>query len=293
MEFFSSLTGFDTSFAAVVLISVLFGFMRGFIKSLISLVGWIVAAFIAVNFSDHFIPYVTKYGINESVATIVAMIETFVVTALIIAIVNSFLTSMINCVCGGLIDRIAGLLLGFVRGGLIASVLFFVLNLIFTNLYITSNTLDAKTNAKLPAWARNSKTIVWLSRGSDLVTNFVSKEFELDLHKSLTETVPEKARMEENTAPQQKKINSVKKLIASMPKDFVDEIPADELITVQDESADKTMKASILKDILRSYNGFIQQDSSNGKDSDEIIGMFQKYIKQYSEVASDSGEKKQ
>lgn len=258
MHTLSSLIVFDFVFLGIIAVSVIFGLIRGCIKSAISLIGWVISAMIALHFSHHLLPLIEKYGFSHSLSQVMAVIATFVGSAIIIAIFNSVFVSCIRVVCGGLIDRSCGLAFGFVRGCAIASVMFYVLTLLFPVLYISTSAEGGQAN--LPEWAKGSKSINLLSRGADVFSSFLPQNFKKDLKESIDETIVENEK-QLKSSDSKSSAKTPSQVLKSLPPEVVDEISADDILVLQDSSASPAAKVKILDSVANQYHQYVNKEA--------------------------------
>jgi len=285
----SSLAAFDIAFVSVVGISTLFGVVRGLLKSSISLVGWIVAAIIAFNFSHHLVPFIEKYEISHSMSELGAVIATFVGSAIVIALFNSILTRFIGPMCGGLVDRSSGLAFGFARGCVIACVLFYVMTLILPNLYVNHKTQNLKEVSDLPDWAKDSKSINLLSRGSDAISDLLPDNFKRDLKDSIKDSVNENEQQLAFTGNKLDNIKQINTVLNSLPVAVLDNISAEDLIILQDSSVDSSSKVDILESISNQYNEYAQKKNIDSAQYHKMTQDIEKLITQYNSMINNNG----
>jgi uncharacterized membrane protein required for colicin V production len=285
----SSLVAFDIVFIIIVGISILFGVARGFIKSALSLVGWIIAAIIAINFSSILVPYIEKYNFSHSVSEVSAIIITFIGAAIILAVFNSIIASLIKGMCGGLIDRSIGLTFGFVRGCVIACVIFYVLTLLFPDIYINSKNANTNSNDQVPSWAKDSKSLVMLSRGSDIIASLLPPNFKRDLKESMQEAVDENEKQLTFSTAKMDNIKITNKVLNSLPKPVLNSISDNDLIILQDTSAKAATKVAVLEKVANNYHQYFNQQISldGGKNTEQyysIMKDIENLITQYNSM---------
>jgi membrane protein required for colicin V production len=284
MVIFSSLTAFDIVFVSIVGVSTLFGVVRGLLKSSISLVGWLIAAVIALNFSYHLVPFIEKYGFSHSISEVAAVIVTFVVSAIAIAIFNSILARFISPICGGLVDRSSGLAFGFARGCLISCVLFYTMTLILPDLYVSSKAQNAKDENSIPSWAKDSKTINLLSRGSDAISDILPDNFKRDLKESIVDTVNENEKQLAFSGSKLDNIKQINTVLNSLPVPVLDNISAEDLIILQDSSASSSSKVTILEKISDQYNQYATQKNIDPQQYHQMTQGIEDLITQYNSM---------
>ena len=153
-------TFFDIITFAVILVSTLLGLYKGFVDIIINLLGFVASIVVAVMIypyvSDLFGPYIA----NQLVASIVSGITAYVASLILF----TFLTSKVNLLftdyTGGMFDRFLGLATGFIRGVILAIILFIPVAIITSGSYTESeNAKEVFTNLdkeKYPEWLKNS-----------------------------------------------------------------------------------------------------------------------------------------
>ena len=116
----------DWIITLLVLASALFGWYRGLVRELISLVAWIAAFFLAVFFSPSLASEIDSIVAGETMRLVFSFSLIFVGVLIFSSLVQYVLKKFIKVIGLGGIDRLLGLVFGFVRGGLI-SIVFLIL----------------------------------------------------------------------------------------------------------------------------------------------------------------------
>ena len=116
------MTVVDIIILVVICISALFSLMRGFVKEAISLSTWIVGIWVAATFASK-MAAVLPFDI-ESVAVKQAagFAILFIMSLIVGALVNYFVTQVIKTTGLSTLDRLMGVVFGFLRGGFIVLV---------------------------------------------------------------------------------------------------------------------------------------------------------------------------
>ncbi len=282
----STIGVFDLTFISIITLSTLFGVVRGVIKSAVSLVGWMIAVVVALNFNALIIPYIEKYNFSHSASEVIAVIITFIIVAVIIAIINSIFLSLIKGVCGGLIDRSVGLTFGFARGCVIACVVFYALTLLLPSLYTVSNTRTKEENDTLPTWAQDSKSIILLARGSDIIASFLPVSFKRDLKESFKETVDRNEKQQAFSTTQMDTIRTTNRILHSLPSSVLANIPADDLLALQDSAISSDIKISVLNKITNHYRQYanLQSGLSEKQNSNQANQQYHLVIQDLEEL---------
>ena len=295
---FLSLNNFDLLILGLLGSSVIFGLARGFIKSFISLTGWIVSMGIGMKFYFLLEPLVSKYITFSVLAAVVAGITLFLVSAIVIAIINNIFYIALDSICGGLLDRSLGLLLGFVRGCLLVSFMFYILLMIMPQLNaidqdkIEEEHLTHSSN-QVPLWAKGSESILLLSKGAAFIDEFIPIDFERKLREALlaektgaierglTNSTPEYLK-----SPKDNKDNtnrdSISTILNFLPKEVLNKLSQDDLILLQDKSAKSKEKVKILENISKEYQQYIDEEDTEHLTRDELNKRDLKYYKHMS-----------
>lgn len=110
----------DFAIIGVVALATLLGLSRGLTKELLSLAAWIGSLVIAAYFAGHLAPEVESL-INKGgcISVFAAFAALFVVAFIVLGILNTVLGTFIFRGKRTLVDRIFGLLFGFVKGSVV------------------------------------------------------------------------------------------------------------------------------------------------------------------------------
>jgi uncharacterized membrane protein required for colicin V production len=289
-----SLTNFDIIIFVIIGLSILIAVFRGFVKSFISSVGWILSLIIALYFHEIFSPLFAKYTASKSLADLLGFASVFLVASIIIAVINGIIITLLKGVCGGILDRSCGLFFGFIRGCLLVSVMFYIMVLLIPALSVKDHK-EITDSEKLPKWAKNSQSLLLLSRGANFIALALPEHFQENLKMSLSEHriiadtqdkddeqssdyVPHKPK-----APVEKidRIKSMNVLLSSLPKEVLDETAQDDLFVLQDSLADPSIKVQILEKIANNYQKYIN-DATNAEPTEQSKEQNKEYNHTYS-----------
>jgi len=117
--------------AVVLLILALFafrGFKNGFIKEALGLIGIIAACFIAFHYMGPLSEFLGNHiSVDSKYTPYFSAIVLFLGTLIVVELVIVFLTKLLQAVALGLPNRILGLVLSMIKGGVIVSVILLVL----------------------------------------------------------------------------------------------------------------------------------------------------------------------
>jgi uncharacterized membrane protein required for colicin V production len=238
----------------------------------------IIAVALAMKLSGMFPSLFAKYVMSHSVAVIVSSVVLLIVFLFVISSINGIIFTFISPLCGGFIDRSFGLIFGFVRGCILVSFSFYILTLAIPSLGIKDKSDVFGDNLRLPTWARNSETLLLLSRGADFISTIVPEDFNKELHKSIMESKDSKGDF--SISPDRiDNIRNLNKIFSILPDDVMNSIPQKDLIELQDHMSPASKKVSILENIAGRYQRYVNSKTYYGKDVEKIN-------KEYYEVIS-------
>jgi len=101
------------------------GFTSGFLVSIATLAGLVLGFYAASHFSEFTANWLQHdMGLKSGNIRLIAYIVTFVIVVVLIFLLGRFLTGVVKTVGLGIVNRLAGALLGIAKGLLIASFLF-------------------------------------------------------------------------------------------------------------------------------------------------------------------------
>ena len=122
---------FDYILLLILVGSVFTGVSRGMIKETCNIIGWLSAIFLSYYRSDVVAYYLYPYISYTELANLLAIIIIFLLVVLIFQIIGWLLSTLIRTIGLGIVDRLFGVVLGFVRGFFMVSLLIFVVHSIF------------------------------------------------------------------------------------------------------------------------------------------------------------------
>jgi membrane protein required for colicin V production len=119
----------DFIILTIVALLVINGVRKGFIISLASLIALALGIYIAINFSNY-LDGVLIENLNPSRKwlPILSFTITFLVVVIVVMIIAKALEKVVDLVGMGILNRIAGGILGFIKGILFVSVLAFIIS---------------------------------------------------------------------------------------------------------------------------------------------------------------------
>lgn len=120
----------DYLIIGIIVLSALVSFARGFLREFMSLIGLVVACYIALYGAKHVAPYLVEQLANPTLRFWAAAAGLFVVALFFSAIVNYIVGKFMLSIGVNGTDRLAGILLGVVRGGVVVALFIIVANLL-------------------------------------------------------------------------------------------------------------------------------------------------------------------
>ncbi|MEJ5303777.1 MAG: CvpA family protein [Bacteroidales bacterium] len=118
------------------------GYLKGLILSLASLVGLIVGLYAAWHFSDFLAQELAPFlRLSEESLKIVSFILTFVLAMFIVYLIGILLEKVVKVAGLGFLNKLGGLFLGLIKGGLLISIIFYLFVLIGGPAWLNSSTL--------------------------------------------------------------------------------------------------------------------------------------------------------
>jgi membrane protein required for colicin V production len=261
-----ALTNFDYIISGIVFLSTIIAIVRGFLKSAISLAGWCVSILIGMKFYFLLMPIISKYIAFEALAATCSAFVLFLISAIIIAIINNIFYMLLSVFCGGVLDKSAGALFGFVRGCLIVCAGFYVMLMIMPQLDPNHKAIKDSVVTPPPSWAKNARVISLLIKGASLIDYCIPLDFrnKINVIFSAAEAGIEKKAREDVL----NHTNKITDILNALPKDVLKSIPSEELVMLQDATVPDQDKAKILADIKKLYEEYMNIQMPNLSQTD-------------------------
>ena len=125
---FSAVNLFDIFFLIVLTYSIIQCFLKGFSLSLISFMKWIISSIITIILVPRFQPTISEYIESEFINSVGLGVAIFSITLFITILIGKTLSKAVTWTGVGSIDKVFGLLFGFLKGYIISVCLFSILN---------------------------------------------------------------------------------------------------------------------------------------------------------------------
>lgn len=113
----------DIVIIAIVVLSALVSFVRGFVREVLSLGAWVVALIVAYYFAAHVAEPLAPYITDANIRLWAAGLMLFIATLIIMGLVNLLIGKILLKTGISGTDRLLGVILGALRGGLLVAVI--------------------------------------------------------------------------------------------------------------------------------------------------------------------------
>ena len=118
----------DYLIVGIIAFSVLISLVRGFVREAISLAIWLAATLIAMHFASAVSDSMRNQIAAENIRYIVSFIAIFVVVLVAGIFVNAFISALVSKTGMGAVDRLIGIIFGFLRGVLVVGTILVFIN---------------------------------------------------------------------------------------------------------------------------------------------------------------------
>lgn len=130
-----TLTLFDIVILTIVSISSLFGLYKGMIQIVINFLGFVASIFVTILLYPKVKVVFSSYFNNDLIISIASGVSAYIFSLIVFTFICSSLVMMVSVVSKGWLDRLLGVVAGFLRGVLISVVLFGVVAIFATGVY--------------------------------------------------------------------------------------------------------------------------------------------------------------
>jgi len=151
-------TSFDVIVAVLVLVFVVRGAWIGFMRQLAAFLALVGSYWLAGSYSRDLMPYVDRFVDNPKLVFLVSFLLMFFVSALLFILAGKVLHRVMEISLLGWFDRFLGLLLGALKGAVLASLLYMFL----ASSLSASNTL-----------LKRSQSSKYLAQGADALHQLI------------------------------------------------------------------------------------------------------------------------
>ena len=153
----------DAAVLALLLLSALFAFARGFVREALSIVAWLGAAAITVYGFAPVYGVAIQHLTTPLLADLVAGAGLFLVSLILLTIVTSMIAHRIHAGAMSSIDRTLGLIFGLLRGAVLVSLAWLVLDI-------------SEPPGDRPGWIKDAKSAPLLAQGAQMLRDVLPPE---------------------------------------------------------------------------------------------------------------------
>ena len=170
----------DGVVAFVVVVSGLIGFVRGFVREVLGIAAWVGAGFVALY------GFVWARPLSRDIipvpwaADAAAAVVLFLAALLVLSMLSHAVAGAVRGTLFGSLDRALGALFGLVRGALVVSLAYLLMEALMRP--------DDR-----PAWVQNARSLVLMQRGGALIRQLAPDEL-IGKAKNATGIATEKVR---------------------------------------------------------------------------------------------------
>ena len=154
------LTLFDFAVIAIVGLSALVALSRGAVREALGILTWIGAFYAAFHLFDLIKPEVEKAVSHDLIADGVTLLIVFFVPLIALKIVAGLIARAVRGLGLGGVDRLLGLIFGFIRGALIVCAAYLVASLLISR-------------DQYPAWVQDAYLKPSVEVGADWLATFI------------------------------------------------------------------------------------------------------------------------
>lgn len=156
----------DLAVLAVIALSAVFAFARGFVRETLSIVAWVGAALITLYGFRSVEGIVARFVTTPLLAELTAGAGVFLAALIVLTILTGSLAGLVQSSALSPIDRTLGLIFGVVRGAVLVSVAYFVIDI----------TLPPNDR---PAWLSDARSQPLLAEGAGMLRRVLPDSLQL------------------------------------------------------------------------------------------------------------------
>ncbi|HZK91660.1 MAG TPA: CvpA family protein [Stellaceae bacterium] len=152
----------DIGVIAVIGLSAVFAFARGFVREVLSIVAWIGAGFITLYGWSYVYALVEPMVHNPLLSNLISIGGTFIVILIVLTIITGIVARSVRSSALSPIDRTLGFIFGILRGALIVSLAYLLVDTVQPN--------------DRPPWLKDAKSVPYLQQGADMIRNVLPEQ---------------------------------------------------------------------------------------------------------------------
>jgi membrane protein required for colicin V production len=156
----------DLAVLVVIALSAVFAFARGFVREALSIAAWVGAAIITLYGFGFAYAIVVRFVTTPLLADLVAGVGLFLISLIVLTILTGFLARFVHSSALSPIDRTLGLIFGVVRGAVLVSLAYLVLDI-------------SVPQTDRPGWLRDAKSEPLLAQGAGLLRGMLPESLQI------------------------------------------------------------------------------------------------------------------
>jgi len=138
----------DIILLILLFLSAINGFRKGFVEELAGLLALILGIWAALHFSGLVAQLLTEnFGFHNRYLQGISFLITFIVVLILVNIIGGIVSNLVKAIHLDLLNRLAGLVFGFIKGALVLSVFLVLFNKLDEDVHLLRE--DAKTGSRL------------------------------------------------------------------------------------------------------------------------------------------------
>jgi membrane protein required for colicin V production len=151
----------DIGVIAVIGLSAVFAFARGFVREALSIAAWVGAGFITLYGAGFVMAAIEPMVHNQLLSQLIGWGGLFIASLIVLTILTGIVARSVRAGSLSSIDRTLGFLFGLLRGALLLSLAFLLLE--------TVQPVD------WPPWIKEAKSMPYLQQGADMIRTVLPK----------------------------------------------------------------------------------------------------------------------
>jgi membrane protein required for colicin V production len=159
--------GLDIAVVAVIGLSAIFAFARGFVREALSIIAWVGAALVTYGLFSQAKEFALRVVATPLLADLVAGAGLFILSLILLTIVTGVVAHSVRESPLSPIDRTLGLVFGLVRGLVLVSLAYLVVDL-------------AVPPGDRPGWIKEAKSEPFLQEGADMLRRVLPEPLRLE-----------------------------------------------------------------------------------------------------------------
>jgi membrane protein required for colicin V production len=173
-------TIFDIIILTIFSASSLMGLYRGMVCITINLLGFVASIFAAIFLYSYVRIIFSGYVENDLVTSIASGVVSYIFSLIVFTFLTSKIVLLFKDLSLGFLDRLLGLAVGAIRGGLISLLIFAVIAIFMTGTYSENEKAEDIVNnlksEKYPDWLKKSVTTIYLEKTLKTSISYLPEE---------------------------------------------------------------------------------------------------------------------